>query len=243
MSGPQGFHAAWCRAVLPQDVGPGGLGAELLRGVPEPDPRVVRGGDHLGRRRVLSAEFVDAHLHVGLAGADPDVAEHHVVGSHAAVELDHMGPSRRDRIERDAPAAVGTRGGGPGLADEFDVHRLPGILRPAPDGQLLVALQHHVVAEDIRQPAREPYDAGVVEEHERVLGLLPFTLGPDVDDVSAGVRLAILEPGGEPDLPPAIGGEPKVAGRPERIRAEEQLRPGPAPYPGRHLIEPGRERP
>jgi hypothetical protein len=63
------------RAVLPQDITAGRLGAELLRRVPQPNARMIGRGDDFGRLRVFAAEQVHAHLHVGLAGADPHVAD------------------------------------------------------------------------------------------------------------------------------------------------------------------------
>ena len=95
---------------------------------------------------------IDRHGHVGLARAEPDVADQYVGDlCLASVLARGREPAAlragRERVEAERPLAGRIGFGGLLLAGEFDGYFLVGI-RPAPDRHGLLALEDHVVGED-----------------------------------------------------------------------------------------------
>ena len=143
------------------------LRCDVLGHGEEPELRVIRRGD-----LVFAVKGVgDAHLHVGLPGADPDVAHQHIG------ELDGFGAGDGE-LERAAgfersdfggPFAVRIGGGGGGFAVHADRHLLAR-LGPAPDRVFHVALEHHVVGKQRMDERllgiRRPRGGGEAEQHE-----------------------------------------------------------------------------
>ena len=114
------------------------------------DGRKVRGG--LFRCGVIRA--ADCHRHVGLTGAEPNLADEHVLNFNLASVLAGDGKGARlgrgfERIELERPLAVSARSCGLRLTCKEDGHRFARI-GPAPDGDGLLALQDHVVREQRR---------------------------------------------------------------------------------------------
>lgn len=90
-------------------------------------------------------------LHVGLPGADPDLADEHVLETDLVGALDRERVRAAvfgDRLEPDLPAAVIAGGGGLRLPGDRDGDLLTrGGPAPDPVGDAL--LEHHVVAEHV----------------------------------------------------------------------------------------------
>jgi hypothetical protein len=95
------------------------------------------------------SRLTQAKLHVRLTGADPHVANQHVLQFDypRAGDLNRVGAANRGRIDLRHPLAVGSGGGRRGVVADLHTHGLSG-LRPSPDRIRLASLQHHVVAED-----------------------------------------------------------------------------------------------
>ena len=131
---------------------------EVADGLPGGDPRdldladvrVVGGGPLFGGVQAA----VDGHLHVRLARAEPHLADEDVLEGERVLPRHGHGqrPAGLQRRQRDAPLAViaGFRRHGRGVA-ELHFDPLPGI-GPAPDLDVLLLLQNHVAAEDVRHP-------------------------------------------------------------------------------------------
>ena len=108
----------------------------------------------LRRRHLLRAGvgLRQRPFHVGLAAQQPDVADQDVLQRDGLV-AGHLQPVRtagRQRIQLHAPAAIGTDASGGLAAAQRHGQRLAG-RGLAPEAQGAVALQHHVLAEDLGQ--------------------------------------------------------------------------------------------
>ena len=106
-------------------------------------------------RRLLVFEIItvtDGPLHVRLAGADPDLADEHVGEGDGVVALDGY----RERAARflgrqfDGPFAVVVGNARRGITGAQCDRDLLAHVGPAPHGNRLLALENHVVAEDVR---------------------------------------------------------------------------------------------
>ncbi len=151
---PAAFGHCFRRARLP-----GPLNVVLRLRLPalghlqQPDAGIIGRGNLL----LCVPGHPDAHLHVRLSRAQPHLADHHIL------ELDRAGAAHRQGV-----GAAGLHGG---------QHRLPfaalvGLdllaagrerdrdllvrLRPSPDHQRLILLQHHVARKHLRQPHFRP---------------------------------------------------------------------------------------
>ncbi len=120
------------------------LVGHLLLDGEQPDHRIAGLGDLLlGVGRLLYRP-----RHVGLAGADPHVPEHHIAQRDGILP----GDSHLQRtavfgaLQPNDPLPFGVRGGGYLSTAQRECHTLPRV-SDAPDRRLGAALEHHVVAE------------------------------------------------------------------------------------------------
>ena len=107
--------------------------------------------------RIVGGEFlqlwvfgaVDAPLHVGLSGANPDFADQNVLELKAVFSFDfeRVRASGRERIQVNFPSTIRFGAGGVALAGNAHGDHFA-FVRPAPDGVSLRSLQHHSVADD-----------------------------------------------------------------------------------------------
>ena len=106
---------------------------------------MIGGGDFLLGIQTGS----DAHLHVGLPGAQPDFADEHVLKFNGvgAGNSQHVGPASGSLRQRHLPLSGGVGPGAGNLITELHRDLLSGI-SPAPDRQRHVPLQYHVTAEN-----------------------------------------------------------------------------------------------
>ena len=95
------------------------------------------------------ARKLERQAHVGLAAAQPYVADQDVAQFHGlmAGDLDGVRAACGRRLNRHLPAAVGSRDGRCGLLANLYLN-VVARFRPAPDDIGFAALQDHVVAED-----------------------------------------------------------------------------------------------
>ena len=114
-----------------------------------PDLRKRRGGDF----SLCVVHAIDCHLHVGLAGSQPDFTNQHIRHREGVGAGDGQGHRffRTERVEFDTPLALGVGGGGLAPTADADGDFLARI-RPAPDGNRGLALQDHVVRKERGQP-------------------------------------------------------------------------------------------
>ena len=122
------------------------------------DQRIIRGRNLLflvGNPREILYFFRDGKIHVGLAGGQPhlahqDVAQFLIFDFGFSIDRTDGEIARFstgfERIEGQAPLAVGAGGRGLFLAGEFDRDPLAGV-GDAPDGHLHFTLEDHVVGE------------------------------------------------------------------------------------------------
>ena len=96
--------------------------------------------------------LADFPLHVGLAGANPDFADEHILYGQLILAGDgeRVRPADGERVERDLPFAFVVGLGGVPLAGDRDDHVL-GWISPAPNAVFLALLEDHVVGEDGRE--------------------------------------------------------------------------------------------
>ena len=142
------------------------LGPPEIRHHHEADVGEIGGGNFLGP--VLN--HADTHLHVGLPGAKPYLADQHVL------QLALGGTSHGERLRRGVgghrrelhrPLAVSTGDGGIILTGEGHGNFRPGRI-PAPHRIGLILLQHHVVAKDGGKfQFRAQIEAKREDEHEQ----------------------------------------------------------------------------
>ena len=118
------------------------LPSDLLRHAEQANVGVGGFGDLI--RRVV--DLADAHLHVRLSGADPDIADQYIFdfGLFRAVDGERVGASCREGAEGSRPFAVRAGGSAGSLAVHADGDLLAG-LRPAPYRGFDAALKHHVI--------------------------------------------------------------------------------------------------
>ncbi len=139
--------------------GPAGGGFDVLEGVvggvlldeQEADLRVVGGGDlFVGVFDYsVAGEAREGHLHVGLAGGEPEVSDEDVFELEGVGSVDGEGEGASGGLggEVEAPAAEVVRDGGVGAAVEIDGDLLAGCGAP-PDVDGHLALEDHVAGED-----------------------------------------------------------------------------------------------
>jgi len=132
------------------------------RGLLLRDDDIVRHGPHLHRIMGIAAEFaLDVIDHVGLAAAEPHLADDNVVDCFRGIPVTgDEKPAHRARGEDrqlTRPFPIGARRGhetrpgrGPALGVEADRDR-GARLGPAPDRDRLPGLEHGMVADDGRQ--------------------------------------------------------------------------------------------
>ena len=123
---------------------------------------LVAGKAHVGAADVLSdhSAFLVAvsridphkrHPHVRLSACKPHLAHKHVLHLHAVGGKRARRLGGRHRLEVHAPAAIAVGNGRDGLMRERHRHLLARV-SPAPDGDGLLALKHHVIRERHTQP-------------------------------------------------------------------------------------------
>ena len=121
------------------------------------DTRVIR------RRNLLLAVLAgaDAHLHIRLPGADPHFTNEYIRERQLvrAGNRHHMRASCLHRRQHRDPLSALIRLGFPFLRSDLDRHLLLGT-RPSPHHDRSVPLQHHVVAEHVRNPYVRPTRQG-----------------------------------------------------------------------------------
>ena len=118
----------------------------------EADLRVVGGGDFFGGvlDDGVAGEAEQRHLHVGLAGGKPEIADENVVEGEGVCATDSEGEGAAGGLggKIDAPAMKVVGGGGGGRTVEVDGDLLAWFgLAPDVDGH--VALEDHVAGEDL----------------------------------------------------------------------------------------------
>ncbi len=104
---------------------------------------------HLGRQHLVLGDVENAELHVGLTGAQPDVADQDVFDHHRVLSGDAQClrcGAGVDLRQLDAPFSVGAGFGFGGAITEGDGDLFTRF-GPAPDGNGGVLLEDHVVAE------------------------------------------------------------------------------------------------
>ena len=127
-----------------------GSTAVTVGGVEHANPRVIRRCDHV---RVAGNPIHGEH-HVRLAGGEPHLADQHVVdryrfaarrhGQRRAVRIGHAG------CDCDSPTSLGIGVYGRGLAFEVNMD-FGAWSRRTPNRSVPLALQYHVIAEEVWQ--------------------------------------------------------------------------------------------
>ena len=193
---------------------------------------------------------VQRPLHVGLARAQPDFADQHVLDEVllSGADPQRIGTARGTRRQPNHPTAVVVGAGLDPLVAELDQDQLVRLGLP-PNRHRRVALQHHLVAKDRRrlggQPGRQDRRRGCGSDGERGVGHGPArTAGPRRMPGSSPGRFRDRRAGPARTLPRPRGGRPsawRFRGRRRRrccSRSPGRSTPRPAPPGTRSSAEP-----